>query len=143
MSKYLYQSCNKTKGPKPMTRVDINDNNQSSNSEEKRRKGNLPGLLKARGVKKISHSQFAYDTLMLVSTTIRITKHFQKFLSSFLAASGGKLNISKCRIYGWHIPGHIKDQISRIFDFPIISTWNYFKLWECPSSLALMDLQPS
>jgi hypothetical protein len=28
MSKYLYQSC----GPKPMTRVDINDNNQSSNS---------------------------------------------------------------------------------------------------------------
>jgi hypothetical protein len=27
MSKYLYQSC----GPKPMTRVDINDNNKSSN----------------------------------------------------------------------------------------------------------------
>jgi hypothetical protein len=29
MSKYLHQSC----GPKPMTRVDINDNNQSSNIE--------------------------------------------------------------------------------------------------------------
>jgi hypothetical protein len=28
MSKYLHQSC----GPKPMTRVDINDNNQSSNT---------------------------------------------------------------------------------------------------------------
>jgi hypothetical protein len=28
MSKYLHQSC----GPKPMTRVDINDNNQSSNN---------------------------------------------------------------------------------------------------------------
>jgi hypothetical protein len=28
MSKYLYQYC----GPKPMTRVDINDNNQSSNN---------------------------------------------------------------------------------------------------------------
>jgi hypothetical protein len=27
MSKYLHQSC----GPKPMTRVDINDNNQYSN----------------------------------------------------------------------------------------------------------------
>jgi hypothetical protein len=27
MSKYLHQSCS----PKPMTRVDINDNNQSSN----------------------------------------------------------------------------------------------------------------
>jgi hypothetical protein len=30
MSKYLHQSC----GPKPMTRVDINDNNQSSNKVE-------------------------------------------------------------------------------------------------------------
>jgi hypothetical protein len=29
MSKYLHQSC----GPKPMTRVDINDNNQSSKHE--------------------------------------------------------------------------------------------------------------
>jgi hypothetical protein len=29
MSKYLHQSC----GPKPMTRVDINDNNQSSNTQ--------------------------------------------------------------------------------------------------------------
>jgi hypothetical protein len=29
MSKYLHQSC----GPKPMTRVDINDNNQSSNMD--------------------------------------------------------------------------------------------------------------
>jgi hypothetical protein len=28
MSKYLHQSCS----PKPMTRVDINDNNQSSNN---------------------------------------------------------------------------------------------------------------
>jgi hypothetical protein len=30
MSKYLHQSC----GPKPMTRVDINDNNQSSNTNQ-------------------------------------------------------------------------------------------------------------
>jgi hypothetical protein len=31
MSKYLHQSC----GPKPMTRVDINDNNQSPNNHPK------------------------------------------------------------------------------------------------------------
>jgi hypothetical protein len=30
MSKYLHQSC----GPKPITRVDINDNNQSSNIKD-------------------------------------------------------------------------------------------------------------
>jgi hypothetical protein len=37
MSKYLYQSC----GPKHMTRVDINDNNQSSNTKDRYR-GKLP-----------------------------------------------------------------------------------------------------
>jgi len=40
-------------------------------------------------------------------------------------ALDGKLNIFKCRIYGWHIPGHLKEKISRIFGFPIITTWNY------------------
>jgi hypothetical protein len=104
--------------------------------EEERRKGNLPGLLIARGVKEINHSQFADDTLLLGSTTIRTAKRFQNILSSFLAASGGKLNISKCRIYGWHVPGHIKEQIARIFGFPIITTWNYFKYLGMPIFLS-------
>jgi hypothetical protein len=72
----------------------------------------------------------------LGSTSICIAIHFQKVLSSFLAASGGKLNISKCRIYGWHVPGHLKDQISRIFGFPIITTWNYFKYLGMPIFLS-------
>jgi len=104
--------------------------------EEERRMGNLPGLLLTRGVKEINHSQFTDDTLLLGSTTIRITKRFQKVLSSFLTTSGGKLNISKCRIYGWHVPGHIKDQIARIFGFPIITTWNYFKYLGMPIFLS-------
>jgi hypothetical protein len=37
MSKYLHQSC----GPKPMTRVDINDNNQSSNTRLKHVDGDI------------------------------------------------------------------------------------------------------
>jgi hypothetical protein len=72
----------------------------------------------------------------LGSTSICIAKHFQKVLSSFLAASGGKLNISKCRIYGWHVPGHLKEQIARIFGFPIITTWNYFKYLGMPIFLS-------
>jgi len=95
--------------------------------EEERRKGNILGLLIARGVKEINHSQFADGTLLLGSTTICIAKLFQKVLSAFLGALGGKLNISKCRIYGWHVPGHIKEKKSKIFSFPIITTWNYFK----------------
>jgi hypothetical protein len=104
--------------------------------EEERRKGNLLGLHIAIGVKEINHSQFADDTLLLGSASICIAMHFQKVLNSFLAASGGKLNISKCRIYGWRVPGHLKDQITIIFGFPIITTWNYFKYLGMPIFLS-------
>jgi hypothetical protein len=100
--------------------------------EEERRTRKLPGLLIARGVKEINHSQFVDDTLLLGAATIRTANRFQKVLISFLTASGGKLNTSKCRIYGWHVPGHIKEQIARIFGFPIITTWNYFKYLGMP-----------
>lgn len=93
--------------------------------EEERRTRKLPGLLIARGVKEINHYQFADDTLLLGAAAIRTANRFQKVLSSFLTASGDKLNTSKCRIYAWHVPGHVKDQIARIFGFPIITTWNY------------------
>jgi hypothetical protein len=100
--------------------------------EDERRKGRLSGLLIARGVKEINHSQFADDTLLLGAASIIIANRFQKVLGSFLSASGGKLNSAKCRIYGWNVPGHIKDQIARIFGFPIITTWNYFKYLGMP-----------
>jgi hypothetical protein len=75
-------------------------------------------------------------TLLLGSASIRIAMHFQKVISSFLAASGSKLNISKCRIYGWHVPGHLKDQIAIIFCFPIITTWNCFEYLGMPIFLS-------
>jgi hypothetical protein len=95
--------------------------------EVERRTGKLPDLHIARGVKKINHSQFTDDTLLLGAATVRTVTRFQNILNSFLAASGGKMNLLKCRIYGWHVPGHIKDQIARIFGFPIITSWNHFK----------------
>lgn len=100
--------------------------------EDERRKGRLSRLLIARGVKEINHSQFADDTLLLGAASIIIVNRFQKVLDSFLLASGGKLNSAKCRIYGWNVPGHIKDHIARIFRFPIITTWNYFKYLGMP-----------
>jgi hypothetical protein len=100
--------------------------------EVEKRTGKLPGLHMARGVTEINHSQFADDTLLLGTTIVRTAIRFQKILNSFLAASRGKLNILKCRIYGWHVPGHIKDQIARIFSFPIIPSWNHFKYLGMP-----------
>jgi hypothetical protein len=89
--------------------------------------GRIPGLHIARGFKEINHSQFADDTLLLGAASLIIAKRFQKVLDYFLLSSGGKLKSTKCKIYGWNILGHIKDHIARIFGFPIITTWNYFK----------------
>jgi len=114
--------------------------------EVERRTGKLPGLLITRWVQEINHSQFVDDTLLLGVATIRTASRFQKILSSFLIASGGKVNTLKCRIYGWHVPGHIKEQIARIFGFPIITTWNHFKYLVMPiflnrySSTAWFDI---
>jgi hypothetical protein len=100
--------------------------------EEERRIGRLSGLLIMRGVKEINHSQFADDTLLLGAASVIIANRFQKVLDSFLSASGGKLNSAKCRIFGWNVPGHIKDHIARIFGFPVITTWTYFKYLGSP-----------
>jgi hypothetical protein len=89
--------------------------------------GRIPGLHIARGFKEINHSQFADDTLLLGTTSLITAKRFQKVLDYFLLSFGGKLNSTKCRIYGWNVPGDIKYHIARIFGFPIITTWNYFK----------------
>jgi hypothetical protein len=101
-----------------------------------RRNGKLPGLRIARGVKEINHSQFVDDTLLLGAATVRTATRFQKTLNSFLAVFGGKLNLLKCKIYGWHVPGHIKEQIARIFGFPIITSWNHFKYLGMPIFLS-------
>jgi hypothetical protein len=100
--------------------------------EEERRINRLPGLLIARGVKEINHSQFADDTLLLGAATTIIAKRFQKVLDSFLSASGGQLNSAKCKIYGWNVLGHIKEHISRILGFPVITTWTHFKYLGMP-----------
>jgi len=34
--------------------------------------------------------------------------------------------MSESRIYGWNVPGHHQDIISRIFGFPMIVNWTYF-----------------
>jgi hypothetical protein len=57
MSKYLHQSC----GPKPMTRVDINDNNQSSN------KKTVPGTPQENGV-----SERMNKTIMECARSMRL-----------------------------------------------------------------------
>jgi hypothetical protein len=61
--------------------------------------------------------------------------HSQKIqvgVGQFLAASGGKINNKKRRIYGWNISGHHQDIISKIFGFPMIVNWKSFKYLGMP-----------
>jgi hypothetical protein len=95
--------------------------------EEETKIDRLLGLLIARGVKEINHSQFADDTLLLGAATTIIAKRFQKVLDSFLSTYGGQMNSTNCKIYGWNVSGHIKEHISRILGFPVITTWTHFK----------------
>jgi hypothetical protein len=56
--------------------------------EHERKIGNIPGLIIVRGVKKINHSQFVDDTLLLGGASIVITVCFKEVLDQFTEASG-------------------------------------------------------
>jgi hypothetical protein len=109
--------------------------------EEECRLGRLPGIQITPGVKAINHSQFADDTLLLGFASPIIARRFKRILDNFLTTSGGKINISKRRIYGWNIPGHQQDIISRIFGFPMIVNWKSFTYLGMPIFQSLTSSQ--
>jgi hypothetical protein len=84
MSKYLHQSCS----PKPMTRVDINDKNQSFNNKDhdsqvwdmaRRRMENVQRLLKQKPY--IHHQIPRKESSQLVLTIARTTQESIKYIS--------------------------------------------------------------
>jgi CBS domain containing-hemolysin-like protein len=88
ISKYLYQSC----GPKPMTRVDINDNNQSSNNEKVEAEASNTILLMSgkellEEFKKEEEMQFVVvrkPIVILTSTSIdNLLEEIQELLENF------------------------------------------------------------
>lgn len=87
--------------------------------ENQRKERNITGIRIAKGVKTKNHSLFADDTLLLGGVSTIIERRFKKVLDDFLRVSGGLLNNTKCRIYGWKTPPRIMQRISQIFDIPI------------------------
>lgn len=67
--------------------------------KSQRTKRERTGISIARGIKKINHSLFANDTLLIGGASSIIAKRFKKILNAFLVVSGGLLNNKKCRIY--------------------------------------------
>jgi len=55
-----------------------------------------------------------------------IARRFKKVLDDFLQVSGGLLNNSKCRIYGWNTPPRIMQNILQILEIPTEARWTHF-----------------
>eukprot|EP00253_Pinus_taeda_P024119 PITA_24119 len=94
--------------------------------ENLRRQKEITGIRIERGTKEINHSLFADDTLLIGGASSLMAKRFKKVLDAFLAASGGKLNNRKCKIYTCNVPLQIQQRISLILDIPVQRNWSFF-----------------
>eukprot|EP00253_Pinus_taeda_P024741 PITA_24741 len=100
--------------------------------ENLRRKKEITGIRIERGTKEINHSLFTNDTLLIGGASSLMAKRFKKVLYAFLAASGGKLNNRKCKIYTWNVPLQIQQRISLILDIPVQRNWSFFSYLGLP-----------
>lgn len=94
--------------------------------EKLRKQKEITGISIERGIKEINHSLFADDTLLIGGASSLMEKRFKKILDAFLAASGGKLNNKKCKIYTWNASFQIMQRISLILDIPVQRNRSHF-----------------
>jgi hypothetical protein len=103
---------------------------------EKERIGKvIPGIKIARGVKRINHSQFVDDTLLLGGASIVMAKRFQTVLENFTQASGALLNNNKSNLYVWNTSLRTTRLIANVFRFTLIEKWKTFKYLGIPICL--------
>jgi hypothetical protein len=78
----------------------------------------IPGIKIARGVKRINHSQFVDDTLLIGGASIVMAKRFKTALENFTQASGALINSAKSNVYAWNTPLRTARLIENVFHFP-------------------------
>jgi hypothetical protein len=61
---------------------------------------NLHGITVVKGTKKINHSQFVDDTLLMRGALTMIVEQFKLALDQFMNVSSGQIN--KGHDYGWN-----------------------------------------
>jgi hypothetical protein len=97
--------------------------------------GNIPGIKIAQGVKRLNHSQFADDTILLSGTSKILARRILRVLDTFLIVSGRSLNKEKSQIYTWNVSTVIKVGITQIMGFAITQDWKSFKYLGLPLCL--------
>jgi hypothetical protein len=97
--------------------------------------GNIPGLKIAQGVKRLNHSQFADDTIILSDASKILARRILRVLDTFLTVSGGSLNKEKSQIYTWNVSAGTRAGITQIMGFAITQDWKSFKYLGLPLCL--------
>jgi hypothetical protein len=87
--------------------------------ELERLNGTITGLCTDRGVKRINHSQFLDDTLLLGGASRIIETWFKLVLDQFTHISGGIINENKIQIYALNIDARSLMDLDQIISFPI------------------------
>ena len=76
----------------------------SRNLKHCKRNSTLTSLSISRGTKRINHSMFADDTLLLGGESCIVARRFKAILDSFMEVSGGMVNNGKSYLYSWNTP---------------------------------------
>jgi hypothetical protein len=92
-------------------------------------------ILIARGVRRINHSQFADDTLLLGGASQIMASRFKLVLDQYGEASRGIINKNKSQIYAWNIKASTLSRIASLLQFPFSVDWKFFKYLGTPISL--------
>jgi len=86
----------------------------------------IPGIKIARGVKRINHSKFANDSLLIGGASIIIAKCFKTGLGNYTQASGALINNTKSNVYIWNTPLRTTHLIENDFLFLLVEKWKMF-----------------
>jgi hypothetical protein len=121
-------------GPSPHTYIIMEETLGRQLEKDQTSKG-IPGIKIARGTKRINHSQFADDTLLIGGASIVIAKRLKNALDNFTQASGALINSAKSNVYTWNIPTRTTHLIENVFRFPLIEKWQTFRYLGIPICL--------
>jgi hypothetical protein len=77
-------------------------------------------VVHSQGVKRINHSQFVDDTLLMGGASRIISNHFKLVLDQFTQIYRGIINKNKSQIYAWNIN---TPYFNRYCSYPSISNF--------------------
>jgi hypothetical protein len=98
----------------------------------------IHGIKIIRGNKRINHSQFADDTLLISVTSTILALRFKRILDMFTKPSRGPVNNAKSQLYTWNISPNLSRAIDIIFNSQYNEKWQSLKYPGIPISLETM-----